>query len=352
MITTVLCGAVLGLGLFLLVRALFPPRPGLTARLAALDQARDGKGVPRAPLIAPEEDVSEFRRMLGLRLARFYAARGWEARSTKADLALLGKSFEGFLATKLLLGVSGLLAFPILVGWLALMGWGVSVQVPLWSALVVCVIFFLLPDAQIRRDAAVRRRDFRHAVGAFLDLVSMNLAGGRGVPEALMMAVAVGSPVTTPGALSGTGGPVSGPVSSPVSGPANGSSANGAAGGAVNGAGPAPGSNWAMERIREALANARIVGITPWQALGQLGDEINVDELRDLSAALGLVADDGAKVRASLTARAATLRRRELAEVEGKAGERSQSMLVAQLLLCAGFVIFLSFPAAMKMLGA
>ncbi|TQS27438.1 type II secretion system protein [Microbispora sp. KK1-11] len=340
MIATVLCGAVLGLGLFLLVRALFPPRPGLTARLAALDQARDGKGVPLAPLIAPEEDVSEFRRMLGLRLARFYAARGWEARSVKADLALLGKSFEGFLATKLLLGVSGLLAFPLLVGWLALMGWGVSVQVPLWSALVVCVIFFLLPDAQIRRDAAVRRRDFRHAVGAFLDLVSMNLAGGRGVPEALMMAVAVGSPVTTPGALNGT-----------VNGAANGA-ASAVATGAANGAGPAPDSNWAMERIREALANARIVGITPWQALGQLGDEINVDELRDLSAALGLVADDGAKVRASLTARAATLRRRELAEVEGKAGERSQSMLVAQLLLCAGFVIFLSYPAAMKMLGA
>ncbi|MFG1862330.1 type II secretion system protein [Microbispora bryophytorum] len=344
MIATVLCGAVLGLGLFLLARALFPPRPGLTARLAALDQARDGKGVPLAPLIAPEEDVSELRRMLGLRLARFYAARGWEARSIKADLALLGKSFEGFLATKLLLGVSGLLAFPLLVGWLALMGWGVSVQVPLWSALVVCVIFFLLPDAQIRRDAAVRRRDFRHAVGAFLDLVSMNLAGGRGVPEALMMAVAVGSPVTTPGALNGT-------VNSAVNGVANGA-VNSAITGAANGAGPAPGANWAMERIREALANARIVGITPWQALGRLGDEINVDELRDLSAALGLVADDGAKVRASLTARAATLRRRELAEVEGKAGERSQSMLVAQLLLCAGFVIFLSFPAAMKMLGA
>ncbi|GGO18126.1 type II secretion system protein [Microbispora rosea subsp. aerata] len=335
MIETVLAGAVLGLGIFLLVRALFPPRPGLIARLAALDQARDGTSGPRAPLIAPEEDVSEFRRMLGVRLARFYAARGWEARSVKADLALLGKSFEGFLATKLLLGVSGLLAFPILVGWLALMGWGVSLQVPFWSALAVCVIFFLLPDVQIRRDAAVRRRDFRHAVGAFLDLVAMNLAGGRGVPEALMMAVAVGSPATTHAALNGA-----------LHGGASAASAS------VNGAGPMAGSNWAMERIREALANARIVGITPWQALGQLGDEINVDELRDLSAALGLVADDGAKVRASLSARAATLRRRELAEVEGKAGERSQSMLVAQLLLCAGFVIFLTFPAAMKMLGA
>jgi hypothetical protein len=303
-----LVGAVLGLGLFLLIRALFPPRPGLVARLVALDAAREDGEAPRLSLVSPDEQVSAFRRGLGERLARFYAARGWAVRSLRADLALVGRSFEGFLATKALLAVSGLLVFPVLVIWLFAMGWGISPHVPFWSALIAAAVFFLLPDLQVRKDAAVRRRDFRHAVGAFLDLVAMNLAGGRGVPEALMMAVSVGD--------------------------------------------PGDGANWAMARIREALANARIVGITPWQALGQLGDEINVDELRDLSAALGLVADDGAKVRASLTARAATLRRRELAEVEGQAGERSQSMLVAQLLLCAGFVVFLSFPAAMKMLGA
>ncbi|GAA4568113.1 type II secretion system protein [Planotetraspora kaengkrachanensis] len=313
MIGPVLLGGLLGLGLFLLVRALFPARPGLITRLGALDAARSGGDAPRASLITVEEETGVLHRALGSRMAAFYAARGWQVRSIRADLALLGKSFEGFLATKVLLAVSGLLVFPFIVGWAALMGWGLPAQVPLWAAVVVSGVFFLLPDVQIRRDATARRNDFRHAVGAFLDLVSMNLAGGRGVPEALMTAVSVGSPQGSSGGV---------------------------------------GSNWAMERIREALANARIVGITPWQALGQLGDEINVDELRDLSAALGLVADDGAKVRASLTARAATLRRRELAELEGKAGERSQKMLVAQLLLCAGFVIFLSFPAAMKMLGS
>ncbi|MGV9304787.1 type II secretion system F family protein [Nonomuraea sp. NPDC003727] len=306
MVEGVLAGGALGLGVFLLTRAIFPARPGLVARLMALDAARQDADAPRLPLILPEEEVSAFRRGLGVRLARFYATRGWEVRSIKADLALVGRSFEGFLATKALLAASGLLAFPVLVGWLTLMEWGVSLTVPFWAALAVSLVFFLLPDLQIRRDAAAKRRDFRHVVGAFLDLVAMNLAGGRGVPEALMMAVSV--------------------------------------------SGESP--NWAMSRIREALSGARIVGITPWQALGQLGEEINVDELRDLSAALGLVADDGAKVRASLTARAATLRRRELAEIEGRAGERSQSMLVAQLLLCAGFVIFLSFPAAMKMLGS
>ncbi|MFI6320547.1 type II secretion system F family protein [Nonomuraea sp. NPDC050556] len=306
MVEGVLSGGALGLGLFLLLRALFPARPGLVARLLALDAVREDAGAPRLQLVLPDEDVSPFRRGLGVRLARVYGARGWEARSIKADLTLVGRSFEGFLATKVLLAVAGLLAFPVLLGWLVLMEWGTSLAIPFWAAVVVSFVFFLLPDLQIRRDAAAKRRDFRHVVGAFLDLVSMNLAGGRGVPEALMMAVSV--------------------------------------------SGEQP--NWAMSRIREALNGARIVGITPWQALGQLGEEINVDELRDLSAALGLVADDGAKVRASLTARAATLRRRELAEIEGRAGERSQSMLVAQLLLCAGFVIFLSFPAAMKMLGS
>ncbi|HLU71313.1 MAG TPA: type II secretion system F family protein [Nonomuraea sp.] len=306
MVEGVLAGGVLGLGLFLLVRAIFPARPGLVSRLLALDAVRESTDAPRISLLLPEEEVGSFRRGLGARLAALYAARGWEARSVKSDLALVGRSFEGFLATKALLAASGLLAFPLLFGWLLLMGWGASPAVPFWVAVLAAGVFFFLPDLQIRKEAAARRRDFRHVVGAFLDLVSMNLAGGRGVPEALMMAVSV--------------------------------------------SGDQP--NWAMARIRDALSGARIVGITPWQALGQLGEELNVDELRDLSAALGLVAEDGAKVRSSLTARAATLRRRELAEIEGRAGERSQSMLVAQLLLCAGFVIFLSFPAAMKMLGS
>ena len=111
------------------------------------------------------------------------------------------------------------------------------------------------------------------------------------------------------------------------------------------------GEGWAVRRIRDALANARITGQTPWEALGRLGDEIDVAELRDLSAALGLVADDGAKVRQSLTARAASMRSRQLSEVEGRAGERSQSMLVAQLLLCTGFLVFLAFPAVMRLLA-
>lgn len=139
-------------------------------------------------------------------------------------------------------------------------------------------------------------------VAAFLDLVSMNLAGGRGLPEALMSAAEISD-------------------------------------------------SWAVLRIRNALADARLSGQTQWTALGALGSQLGVDELVDLSHALALTADDGAKIRQSLSSRAETMRRRELAEIEGKAGQQSQSMLVAQLLLCTGFLVYLIYPAIVQITG-
>ena len=51
-------------------------------------------------------------------------------------------------------------------------------------------------------------------------------------------------------------------------------------------------------------------------------------------------------------ARAESMRRKELADVEGQAGERSQSMLVAQLLICASFLLFLAYPATSQILNS
>jgi tight adherence protein C len=298
MTIALLAGAFVGLGGYLLFRALFPPRPRLSARLAAFDAVRR-----RGAAETTSRRVSGLRGRIGRELASFYLARGWQQRSVRTDLALLDRSFEAFLATKFLLAAAAIVVIPVLVGYFALLGLGTAITVPVWLGLFFAVIFFLLPDLQLRQEAAARRRDFKHAVSAFLDLVAMNLGGGRGVPEALTTAAAVGD-------------------------------------------------GWAVRRIRDALSNARITGITPWQALGRLGEDVNVDELRDLSAALALVADDGAKVRQSLAARAASMRSRELSDIEGKAGERSQSMLVAQLLLCAGFLIFLAYPAVVRVMAA
>jgi len=288
-----LVGSLAGLGLFLLGLALYPPRPRLGRRLAAFDAARRGaNGHWNGHQDAPARHL---RWRLGSWLARLCAQQGWEFPSLRKNLSLAAATFEVFLATKVLLAVLGFVLGPTLGLLAGVLGLHLSVWILLWLGLVIGAAFSFLPDLEIRQKASKRRRDFRHAIGSFLDLFAMNLAGGRGVPEALMTASDVGT-------------------------------------------------GWAFWRIRDALASARITGQTPWHALGALGEEVGIDELRDLSAALSLVAEDGAKVRESLIARAESLRRRELTDLEGQAGERSQSMLVAQLMLCAGFLLFLVFP--------
>ncbi|WP_309096514.1 type II secretion system F family protein [Streptomyces sp.] len=293
-------GAVIGLGLYALVRALMPGKRSPISQVARIDAMRARGSVYESARVERETGrLGSLRAEVGLRVSEFYLQQGWEQRSLRADLAVLERSWEKFLATKVLLGVAGLFFGPFLFAVVWTLGVGSSPIIPVWLALLFAVVFFFLPDLEVRRDAAEKRRDLRRVIGAYLDLVSMSLAGGRGLPEALMAAAEVSD-------------------------------------------------GWANQRIRNALSDARITGVSQWQALGALGEEIGVEELKDLSASLALVADDGAKVRESLASRAETMRHRELAEIEGSAGEKSQSMLVAQLLLCAGFLVFLIFPAAMR----
>ncbi|WP_162931098.1 type II secretion system F family protein [Streptomyces sporangiiformans] len=296
----IVIGAVMGLGVYVLVRALMPSKRSAISQVARIDAMRArGAAYESSHRAADAGRIGSVRAQVGARVAEFYMQQGWEQRSLRADLAVLDRSWENFLATKVLLSAAGLFFGPFLFAIVWTLGFGDSPIIPVWLALLFAVIFFLLPDLEVRRDAADKRRDLRRVIGAYLDLVSMSLAGGRGLPEALMAAAEISD-------------------------------------------------GWATQRIRNALADARITGISQWQALGSLGEELGVEELKDLSASLALVADDGAKVRESLASRAETMRHRELADIEGSAGEKSQSMLVAQLLLCAGFLVFLIFPAAMR----
>jgi len=219
MIPALVVGAVTGLALFVLVYALIPRRVGLARRIAAFDAGRP-------PALRParypgDGNESALSKRLGAALARFCAEQGWEFRSLRSSLSLVGKSFENFLATKVLLALFGLIFPPIVLAGIGFAGVHLSVIVPVWAGLVFAAIFFFLPDIELRQQVEKRQRDFRHAISAFLDLVAMNLSGGRGVPEALMAASEIGE-------------------------------------------------GWAFWRIRDALANARITGQTPWQALGVL----------------------------------------------------------------------------------
>lgn len=306
MITVViLFGALAGAGIFLLVTLLDQRPVSGPSALARLDLDRQ-RFRRDSVLTVDDRFVGESLRLrrVGAQLREVMEARGIGLpTSVRADLAMTARSVEGHIATSLVCGVIGV-AIPVAFG-IVLVALGITAVglVPLWGALLLGGLGAVLPTLQLRGTAADRRRDFRHVISSFLDLVAMNLSGGRGVPEALDTASGISQ-------------------------------------------------GWGMRLIRDTLRTARLQGVTPWSALGRMGDELQIDELRDLAAALGLVAEDGAKVRDSLYARADSMRQRELAEAEGRAQARSQSMLVAQLLLCVGFLIFLTYPAIARVLSS
>ncbi|WP_315098014.1 type II secretion system F family protein [uncultured Cellulomonas sp.] len=304
MIGALLGGAVAGLGVLLVVLVLAPPGRRAGAALARLDLQR-AEARERAGILAVDPSAGSgaaWVHDLGRRAAATLAGSGIQLGGLRSDLAVVGRPLDLHLATTVIAAVVGLVA-PVIVSVLLLVARvPLAVSVPALASIAVALVAAAIPTLVVRSKARARRRDFRHVVGSFLDLVAMSLAGGRGVPEALQAASELSD-------------------------------------------------GWAMVRIRDALGTARLRGQTPWSALGALGTELRIDELRDLAAALALVAEDGARVRESLAARAGSMRRRELSDSEGRAGESSQSMMVAQLLLCVGFLIFLMYPALVTVLG-
>jgi Flp pilus assembly protein TadB len=297
-IAALVCGAGFGAGLWLTIRGLYPPRPSLAQALAQL------RRIPEpAPVLTPESDGG-----LAARLGRpaadaiTRAGAGWLLPATvRRDLTVLGRSTERHLAEQVTLGLVGLLFAPVITALLLLGGAHLPLVVPLWASLLFAVVGFLAPDLGIRADANRRRRDFRHALSYFLDLVVVALAGGGGVETALADAASVGS-------------------------------------------------GWAFALLRRALDHARLARQTPWAALGRLGQELGITELSELAASVALAGTEGAKVRASLAAKAASLRTHELAEAETSDQAATERMSLPVVLLFAGFLLFLGFPAVERVL--
>ena len=221
----------------------------------------------------------------------------------RRDLAVLGRSTERHLAEKVTLGIVGLhldpaSARPAGVGRHHALHWRCRCGVRWYGGLAG----FVLPDLGIHPEAEARRRDFRHALGSFLDLVVIALAGGGGVETALGDAASIGE-------------------------------------------------GWAFNELRHSLDTARLARDTPWSALERLGNELGVAELGELAASVGLAGAEGAKVRASLGAKAASLRSHQLAEAESAAQAATEKMSLPVVLLFAGFLCFIGYPAIERVLA-
>ena len=299
MIAMGLIGALIGAAIFALAVRLAPPKPRPLTELARFDLQQSAR---RTDVVMTGPAPVSLQDRVGAMVTRQLAVRSLEYTSLRQDLALTGKSFDAVMGAKVVAGVGGfLIGLVLLVGLQLTVGLPLPPGTPLVLALLVAVVFFFLPDLDARSAAANRRRDFRRALGSYLDLVALEMAGSAAPAEALPNAARVGT-------------------------------------------------GWPLALLRDTLFRATRSGRNAWDALTELGERVGVAELRDLGALIRLVSHDGARVRQTLTARAATMRRRELAEAEGLAGKRDQSMRLAQILIGFGFIIFIGYPAIVNVL--
>ena len=298
MTAALVCGGGIGFGLLLIVRGLVPARVPLAV---ALDRLHGGgrSGAARVTLPRPAVDLADdegFTSVIGRPLARRLQGLPLLPGRTRADLLVIGRTPERHLAEKVTLCFSGFLLVPAAVAVLALGGVAVPWEVPLWMALVLGAGGLVLPDLGVHSEASKRRADFRHALGSFLDLVVIALAGGAGVEGALAEAAGVGQ-------------------------------------------------GWAFGQLRQALDEARLTRVAPWGPLGRLGEDLGVEDLCELAASVGLAGSEGAKVRATLSAKAGSIRAHSLADAQAAAEAMSERMSLPVVVLFAGFLLFVGYPA-------
>ncbi|HZA76000.1 MAG TPA: type II secretion system F family protein [Acidimicrobiales bacterium] len=294
MIVPLLLGALVGLGAIVSWRLLFPSPPPLQA---AIDRLQRRNPLVRITHADQSDGISNFLgRTVGASLGRIMRNLGLRIDSLEPDLRLVGRTLDQHLAQKVVLAFFGF-ALPAIVAtvW-TVGGFSVPLTFPTGVGLVLGVFFFFAPDISLRSETEERRKAFKQALGSFLDLVVISLAGGTGVESALRDAAAVGR-------------------------------------------------GWAFAQLRNALEVTALTGETPWAALARLGEELGVTELVELSASVSLAGTEGARVRDSLAVKAASLRDHALAEAEAEAQSTTEKMALPVVLLFLGFLILIGYPA-------
>ena len=181
-------------------------------------------------------------------------------------------------------------------------GSAMPLPILLVASAALAVTGFMLPILQLRSRAKVKRREIRTSLSAYLDLVSIMLAGGAGIESALVAASRVGD----------------GPT---------------------------------FRLIADSLDVARATRRSPWEILSNEGERIGIEELPELAATVKLGGEQGARMTASLVAKASSMRAKQLAEVEADANTATERMGLPMVLLFMGFLVLLGYPA-MQMISA
>jgi Flp pilus assembly protein TadB len=283
-------------GLALVGSALAPRHRPIDATLDALLRPRSAH---RAG--GPQHGTRRLAARVGAPLATRLAASDpnrWGR--LRADLAVMGETFDGHLGRSALCGAGGA---GLAVGFAAML-WPSGVHlgaIPVfWVAVILAAAGAAAPTLTARSQAEERRRDMRAALAGVCDLCAVVLAGGDGIESALAAALGAGS-------------------------------------------------GWAFAELRTAAAQARVVRQPPWAGIESLGERYRIDEAVELAGAIGLAGEEGARLRETLAAQAAALRRRATAGEEAKAGSVTERMSFPVAAVLVGFLLLIAYPALVRL---
>lgn len=280
-------GAGAGAGVWMIITGLRPATPTLTAVLAHLNQTPGHTTVRRVPV---EERLG--RRATGLVNPRRLV---WRHDQLTVDLAVTDRTLTGHVGTKLAAALIGIVTVGAIGGILEFGGFAVGVVVPAWAALAAGAAGFAAPDVIVARHAARSRARLRATMTVFADIVELGLAGGYGIATAVTLAASV---------LDGPGGAA----------------------------------------IRSALGDAERAGVTPWDALDDLGHQWGLVELSEAAATVSLAGGAGARIRATLTARSQSLRAAGQAELKAQARAATAQSVIPVALLAMATLALVAWP--------
>lgn len=287
-----IAGGLVGAGIVVVTAGLRPARPDVVQAVRSLTESSPSRRAPRTTRWGALQDRALPPAAHVFRLTRY-----------ASDLRMVEMSPEDLAARKILYGLVGVAAPPVMSGLMLAAGVSLPAGVPVGASVALGAVFFLLPDVNVRQQAVTARASMRAATCVFLELVAMERLGDAGPTEALDRAAGVGG-------------------------------------------------SREFARIRDALLRAELAGLPSWHGLAELAAATRVPELGDVADIMRLAGRDGAAVYATLRARAASLRTQLLATSVAKANAASEHMVVPVSLLGLCFMALLGYPAFVRILLA
>lgn len=280
-------GVAVGLGATVLIGLAVPERPDL---LAALNPA--GRTQSRNP-----SDTDDDGTLLGPWQRRIETALAATRLATPdADLRVIGMTRGEYLLTRIALSLVALLVAPLYVLIFAAFHLTIPAVIPAGAGVLLAALVWVAVAGNIETKAENARRDMRHALVSYLQLVALHRAAGLGIGAAMDQA----------GAASST---------------------------------------WAFRRITVATNSATRAGHQHWHGIATLADELGIDELSDLSAIAHSSGAHGATIYTTLMTRATSLRDQLQADDLAAAQVASGRMSIPKALLSMATMAFLIYPA-------